>query len=166
LTNLPQTFYFKHVHPQTAAPQGKVRQDNLATTRRLARQDRPDALKFQSVQYGDTEPEVTIEWRVSFKLPRHARWRDKGYMVTSLEQNLVASSAVPHRMAWVANVAAPLRMVRQFDVAALLASGLGLCATILDALKLKRGRAILPRHRAWRCSVMLPRRHGWRGKPG
>jgi hypothetical protein len=50
----------------------------------------------------------TLIWELlhAFKLSRHARWRGRGYMVTSLEPNLVASSAAPHRMAPVANVAA------------------------------------------------------------
>jgi hypothetical protein len=50
-TNLPETIYFKHVHPQTATPQGKARQHNLDTPRRLVRQKHPTALKFQSYQY-------------------------------------------------------------------------------------------------------------------
>jgi hypothetical protein len=52
-------------------------------------------------------------------------------MVTSLEPNLVATSAAPHLMTRVVNVVASSCMVRQFDVAAPAASGLGVRATIL-----------------------------------
>jgi hypothetical protein len=108
-----------------------VRQDNLAAPRCLARQHHPAALKFQSNQYGGADPEAKIEWRGSFKLSRHRSWRDRGYMVTSLEPNLVATSAAPHLMTRVVNVVASSCMVRQFDVAAPAASGLGVRATIL-----------------------------------
>jgi hypothetical protein len=39
-------------------------------------------------------------------------------MLTSLEPNLVAPSAAPHHLARAANVSAPPRMARQFQVAA------------------------------------------------
>jgi hypothetical protein len=41
---------------QIVAPQGKVRKHNLAAPWRLARQDRPATLKFQTNQYGVVDP--------------------------------------------------------------------------------------------------------------
>jgi hypothetical protein len=77
------------------------------------------------------DPDAKIERCSSFKLPRHRARRGRTCMVTSLQPNLVASSSAPHRMAPVGNVAVPSHMVRLFDVAALLASGLGVRATVL-----------------------------------
>jgi hypothetical protein len=91
-----------------------VRQHNLAAPWRLARQDRLATLKFQNNQYRGADPEAKIERHGSFKLSRHRAWRGRTYMVTSLEPNLVASSAAPHRMARQHNVAAPWRLARKF----------------------------------------------------
>jgi hypothetical protein len=139
---------------------------NFAALWRLARQDRTAALKFQNNQYRGSDTEAITDRRGSFKLSRHRAWRGRVYMVTSPEPTSVAASATPHHMARVASFAAPWRLVRQFEAIAPLVYDLGVRAMVLVVLKLKRGSAVLQRHRAWRVKVTLPRHRGWRGKPG
>jgi hypothetical protein len=74
-------------------------------------------------------------------------------MVMSPKPTSVTGSAAPHRMARVSSFAAPLDY------------GLGVRATVLVVLKLKRGSAVLPRLQAWRVKVTLPRHRGWHIKP-
>jgi hypothetical protein len=89
---------FQSVYSQTAAPQGKVQQHNLAAPWRLVRQDRTAALKFQNNQYCGSDPEAITERCGSFKLPRHRAWRGRAYMVTSPRTQLGGRlcRATPH----------------------------------------------------------------------
>jgi hypothetical protein len=125
---------FQSRHSQTVAPQEKVCQHNLVASWRLARQDRTAALKFQNNQYRGSDPKAITERR------------SRAYMVMSPKPNSAAASAAPTRMARVANFSMLWRLARQIEAAAPLGYGLGVRATVLFVMKLKRGNAVLPRH--------------------
>jgi hypothetical protein len=58
----------------------------------------------------------------------------------------------------------PCATAREYEAAAPLDLCLGVHPAILVFVKLKRGKAVLPRQAPWRGNVELPRPALWRGK--
>jgi hypothetical protein len=138
----------------SAAPQGWVRQLNIAAPGPMARQDWPAALNFDKNQYGWVEPEEKIERRDCFVFPRRRAWRNSVPLPRHNARR--GGTTLPRRCAWRGRFVLPRHRVN---------SNLGR-GSVLVLQKLKRGRAAPPRQASWRDSVFLPRREAWRGSPG